>query len=208
METTQSLPFLREVVRDFRTTGAVAPSSRRLAARLCAPVARAARPVSVLEVGAGTGVVTRALAGLLGADDRLDVVEVNPRFVGVLRADPTLSDAAARIRLLPGCVTEVALGHRYDMVVSGLPFTNFAPGEVRTILRRYVEVLAPGGCLTYFGYLGTRWARAVTGTPAERARHRAVEAVLADADRRYGVRHSIVWSNLPPARVRELRVPR
>jgi phospholipid N-methyltransferase len=209
-ELTQRLPFVREVVRNFHTTGAVAPSSRRLAARLVAPFARSGG--AVLEVGAGTGAVTRALAAVLRPADRLDVVEVNPRFVGVLRravlAEPVLAAVANQIRIVPGSVTEVGLDRRYDAIVSCLPFTNFDPEEVRTILRRYVAALAPGGHLTYFGYLGTRAARAVVASRPERDRHRAVAAVLAEFDHRYDARRSTVWANLPPARVRELQVPR
>jgi phospholipid N-methyltransferase len=212
-EITQGLPFVREAVRDFRTTGAVAPSSRQLATRLAAPFARsrAAHPATVLEVGAGTGSVTRALARLLRPADRLDVVEVNPRFVGVLRQalllDPVLAGVGDQVRVVPGSITEVRLDCRYDAIVSCLPFANFDPAEVRTILDRYVASLLPGGHLTYFGYLGTRVADTVLGNPTA-VRHRQVRAVLAEFDQRYGVGHSHVWVNLPPARVRHLQVPR
>jgi phospholipid N-methyltransferase len=205
--------FLREVVRDFRTTGAIAPSGRHVAARLAAPLARAGSraPVRVLEVGAGTGPVTRELAALLRPADRLDVVEVNPRFVAVLehdlRTDRALAAAGDRITVVPGSITEVDLAGRYDVIVSCLPFTNFHPGEVRAILDRYLAVLVPGGHLTYFGYLGTRAARGLLGGRAEVARHRAVGAVLAEFTGRYGSGRGTVWANLPPARVWHLRAP-
>jgi phospholipid N-methyltransferase len=213
MATTQALPFVREAVRSLRTTGAVAPSSRQLAARLVGPFARSrgASPAAVLEVGAGTGSVTRALARLLRPADRLDVVEVNPRFVGVLRSalvgDPVLASVADQVTVVPGNITDVRLDCRYDAVVSCLPFANFDPAEVRTILAGYVAALVPGGHLTYFGYLGTRLADTVLGKPAA-ARHREVEAVLAEFDHRYSRGDSVVWANLPPARVRHLQVPR
>ncbi len=54
--------FLLEAVRDLRTTGAVAPSGRTLARLLTDPVQKhGAPPLNVLEVGAGTGSVTRTL---------------------------------------------------------------------------------------------------------------------------------------------------
>ncbi len=207
--------FLREAARTPHTTGAVAASSPWLAARLAAPLARemrrSGRPAAVLEVGAGTGPVTRALAGLLRPADHLDVVEINPRFVaalnGALRTDATLSAAADRIRILPGSITDVLLDRRYDGVVSGLPFTNFEPDEVRTILDRYLSVLRPGGHLTYFAYLGTAPARALVAGRSETARHRAVAGVLAEYGKRYGQGRSTVWRNLPPAYVHHLRAP-
>ncbi|WP_086559522.1 class I SAM-dependent methyltransferase [Streptomyces africanus] len=209
------LTFLREAARTFRTTGAVAPSSGPLATRLAAPLALARAelggPVSVLEVGAGTGPVTRMLASRLGPADRLDVVEVNPRFVdvlhGALRTDPALSAASDRIRIIAESITEARLGRRYDVIVSCLPFTNFAPDMVRTVLERYFSVLEPGGHLTYFAYLGTEATRALVADRAEAARHRAVAAVLDGFTARYGVGDSLVLRNLPPARVRHLRAP-
>ncbi|MEV5597267.1 methyltransferase domain-containing protein [Streptomyces sp. NPDC052496] len=207
--------FLREAARTPHTTGAVAPSSPWLAAQLAAPLARevrhSGRPVAVLEAGAGTGPVTRTLAGLLRDADHLDVVEINTRFVavlnGALRTDATLAAAAGRIRILPGSITEVPLDRRYDAVVSGLPFTNFEPAQVRTILDRYLSVLRPGGHLTYFAYLGTAAARSLVAGRSEAARHRAVAGVLAEYGRRYGQGRSTVWRNLPPAYVHHLRAP-
>ncbi|MFH9423817.1 class I SAM-dependent methyltransferase [Streptomyces sp. NPDC017529] len=212
---TGPLRFLREAVRTPHTTGAVAASGPRLAARLAAPLARElrqlGRPAAVLEAGAGTGPVTRALAGLLRPADHLDVVEINPRFVAVLdralRTDPALAAAAGRIRIVPGSITDVPLDRRYDAVVSCLPFTNFCPEEVRTILERYLSALVPGGHLTYFGYLGTAAARSLGASRSEAARHRAVAAVLAEYAERYGRGRSTVWRNLPPAHVHHLRAP-
>ncbi|MFH8403698.1 class I SAM-dependent methyltransferase [Streptomyces sp. NPDC018019] len=214
-EVTGPVRFLREAARTPHTTGAVAASSPRLAARLAAPFARelrrSGRPAAVLEVGAGTGPVTRALAGLLRPADRLDVVEINPRFVaalnGALRTDAILAAAAGRIRVVPGSITEVPLDRRYDAIVSGLPFTNFAPDEVRTILDRYLSVLLPGGHLTYFAYLGTAPARALLASRSEAARHRAVADVLTEYGERYGQGRSTVWRNVPPAYVHHLRAP-
>ncbi|MFI9201370.1 class I SAM-dependent methyltransferase [Streptomyces sp. NPDC053048] len=207
--------FLREAVRTFRATGAVAPSSRPLAERLAAPLVRARacrRPVAVLEVGAGTGPVTRVLAGAVGPADRLDVVEINPRFVEILnralRTDPSMAAAADRIRIIPESITEMRIDHRYDVIVSCLPFSNFEPEEVRAILRRYLSALVPGGHLTFFGYLGTHATRSLVGSRREAARHRAVAGLLDDFTGRHACRESVVWRNLPPARVWHLRAPK
>ncbi len=72
--------FLREGLRDPPRVGAVAPSSPALVRALVAAAVTSTRPVRVLEVGAGTGRATRALADGLAPGSRLDVVESNPRF--------------------------------------------------------------------------------------------------------------------------------
>jgi phospholipid N-methyltransferase len=194
--------FAREAVRTLRATGAIAPSSRRLAGRLAAAVAPVPHPVTVLEVGAGTGAVTRVLAAQLGPADRLDAVEVNPRFAEVLRGDPALAAVADRVRVIPESITAMPLDRRYDVIVSGLPFMNFAPAEVRAILDRYLAALVPGGQLLLYGYVGTQAARGLLSR-GEGAVHR----LLADFEDRYGYDRAVVWRNLPPARIRYLRAP-
>jgi phospholipid N-methyltransferase len=205
------LAFAREAVRTFRATGAIAPSSRRLSARLAASVVPQDRPAKVLEVGAGTGVVTRAVAARLGPGGRLDAVEVNPRFAEVLRnalaTDPVLGAVADRVSVIPESITTMRMEHRYDVIISGLPFMNFEPAEVRDILQRYLAALVPGGQLALYGYLGTQVIRRLGGSRAAAARQRAVGAVLADYEHRYGSHRTVVWRNLPPARIRYLRAP-
>ncbi|QRX95362.1 class I SAM-dependent methyltransferase [Streptomyces noursei] len=204
--------FLLEAVRDMRTTGAVAPSGKALARTLTAPVrARAPQPLTVLEAGAGTGAVTRAVIAHLPAGSHLDVVEANPRFAARLRhlvtTAPRLADAPARVHVHHTGVEHLDVTRRYDVIVSGLPLTNFAPDQVETIMNRYLELLRPGGTLTYLAYRGTRKARAVLAAPPQARRHRAVDEVMDAYQRRYATDCRTIWTNLPPARVWQLRRP-
>lgn len=212
-----AVAFFQESVRSRQTTGAVAPSGSPLAQRLAAPLpAPSGRsPLRVLEVGAGTGTVTRALAERIGPGDRLDTVEVNPRFVqlltGALRTDPVLAAASEQIRIVPESISHTPLPPKsYDVIVSCLPFMNFAPDMVRSLLERYMAALVPGGHLTFFSYLGTLSLRTLFAQRTEAARYRAVAAVLAEFSARYGGGDGggVAWRNLPPARVTHLRAPR
>ncbi|MYW66123.1 methyltransferase domain-containing protein [Streptomyces sp. SID8379] len=204
--------FLIEAARDLRTTGAIAPSSRTLARLLTDPVQEhGARPLNVLEAGAGTGSVTRTLIPRLSPSSRLDIVEANARFASQLRrlvrTHPRLAGESQRVRVHHALVEQLDTGRPYDVIISGLPFTNFTPAQVETIMNRYMELLHPGGTLAYFAYRGTRYARALTSSRAEARRHRAVEEVLAGYQRRYATGRWTVWTNLPPADVWQLRRP-
>ena len=200
------LSFAREAVRTLRATGAIAPSSHRLASRVADSVP-VGHPTTVLEVGAGTGAVTRVLAARLGPADRLDAVEVNPRFAEALTAalatDPTLTGVADQVRVITRSITAMPLDRRYDVIISGLPFMNFDSAEVRAILDRYLTALRPGGQLMLYGYVGTQAARRVLG----RGNEGTVATLLADFERQYGYDRAVVWRNLPPARIRYLRAP-
>ncbi|WP_234025096.1 MULTISPECIES: methyltransferase domain-containing protein [unclassified Streptomyces] len=201
----------------MRTTGAVAPSGRALAHTLTAPVrSRAPRPLTVLEAGAGTGAVTRALIPQLPPGSSLDVIDANPRFAARLRhlvataphpAAGTGTHPRVRIDVHHTRVEHLDTDRRYDVIVSGLPLTNFTPREVETIMSRFLELLRPGGTLTYFAYRGTRTARALLAAPAEARRHRAVDEIMAGYRRRCATDRHTVWRNLPPAHVWQLRRP-
>ncbi|MEW2485992.1 translation initiation factor IF-2 [Streptomyces sp. NPDC048411] len=225
--------FVTEAARGFRITGAVAPSSRRLAAALAAPVTeRAGQPLDVLEVGAGTGPVTRCLLPLLAPGSTLDVVEANPRFAAVLRNVvreyrpgrdehaahartrdghpgeafvPVRSEDGVRVRIHETRIEHLNTRQSYDVIVSGLPFTNFVPDTVASLMDRYFELLRPGGSVTYFAYVGTAPARRLVASAGEAARHRAVETVLAGYRQRGRASGRTVWANVPPARVWRVR---
>lgn len=204
--------FLIEAARDLRTTGAVAPSGKALARALTEPVrAQSPHPLAVLEAGAGTGPVTRALIPQLSRGSRLDIVEANPRFAqrleSLVAAHPGLISQAGRAAVHQSLIEEFDTPHLYDVIVSGLPLTNFVPEQVERIMNRYMELLHPGGTLTYFAYLGTRRARSLTASRTESRRHAAVDEVMAAFQRTYAVKRCTVWSNLPPAHVWHLQRP-
>ncbi|MFF1407732.1 class I SAM-dependent methyltransferase [Streptomyces sp. NPDC058294] len=204
--------FLIEAARDLRTTGAIAPSGRALSRALTDPVRDlAGRPLTVLEVGGGTGAVTRALIPQLSRGSRLDIVEANPRFAAQLRdlvaSHPHLAGTPRQVDVHQTYVEQLDTDQQYDVIISGLPLTNFTPAQVERIMARYMDLLHPGGTLTYFAYLGTRAIRALTASQAEARRHASVEAVMSTYQRAYGTGRWTVWANLPPAHVWHLQRP-
>jgi phospholipid N-methyltransferase len=205
------LLFASEFARSFQSTGAVAPSGRSLGRALSRYVhdRPAERPLSILEVGAGTGAVTRVIAGAMRAEDRLAVVECNPRFCHRLRAalttDPALRAVAGRIGVLDRRVEELPGDARYDVIISGLPFANFSAVQVSRILERFAEMSRPGGYVSFFSYAGTTALKSLLSTcRAATGRPRPAQ-VAGDWIRRYGVHSEMVFANVPPAWVHHTR---
>ncbi|BCJ38600.1 hypothetical protein Athai_61030 [Actinocatenispora thailandica] len=202
--------FVREAARDLRTTGAIAPSGKALSWALTQPVrAQASRPLSVLEVGAGTGSVTRVLIDVLSAGSRLDVVESNRRFAARLRrlvdAHPRLAALPHQVQIHQDSIEQFAPADRYDVIISGLPMKNFSPHQVERIMDKYQQLLHPGGVLTYFAYRGARHARVLLGSRRESRRHDAVDRLMNDYQQRLAITTRTVWANLPPAAVWQLQ---
>ena len=200
--------FLRRFLANPQQVGAVVPSSRRLAAALAEPLSRRARPSHVLEVGAGSGAITRHLVRQLGPDDRLDICEFQPDFCSMLERD-VLSVAPAesargegRIRLLTCRVEEIDRPGHYDFIISGLPLNSFDRDTVEAILDRIVANLAPGGVFSYFEYVGLGRVSRHLASSATRQRSRAVRELLKQRIQRHQfARRTVLW-NLPPAHAR------
>ena len=68
--------FLGQFLRSPGTIGAVAPSSRRLAAAVCAPIPERGEPI-VIELGPGTGAFTAEIQQRLGGRGHHLAVELN-----------------------------------------------------------------------------------------------------------------------------------
>ncbi|RSO05659.1 translation initiation factor IF-2 [Streptomyces sp. WAC 06783] len=195
--------FLAESLRNHRTIGAIAPSGSSPANLLAEPLRERAQQTSRgLEVGAGTGSVTRVLLRRLPGGGRLDVVGANARFAAHLRrlvhSHPSPLDKQQHARVHNILLEQLTTDRRYDMSVSGLPFTNFSPRQVEEIMGRYLELLRPGGALTYFAHRGDRWVRALLASRRAAHRQRAVKDVLHQYRNRYAVGCWTVWGNLPP----------
>jgi phospholipid N-methyltransferase len=166
-------------------------------------------PRRILEVGPGTGAVTRRIVGRMGADDRLDMVELNETFVRLLedrfRNDREFQPVADRARVLHCPVENLAGDDRYDVIVSGLPLNNFTGPEVEGILASLIARLTPGGTLSFFEYIAMRPARAMFVGRADRARLREVGQAMRAAFSRNEIRREAVLLNVPPAWVHHLR---
>ena len=122
----------------------VYPSSAYLADAM-ARLVDLARPGPVLELGAGTGSLTRGLLRAGCPANRLIVLEREPPLAAVLRREfpgiEVIEDDATR---LDACLGEHGVD-RLAAVVSSLPIKWFSPEMQWAILRPCLDRLAPDG---------------------------------------------------------------
>jgi len=200
--------FFRECRRHFRNTGAIMPSSRFLARALVSELRRPRGPSRILEVGPGTGSVTREILRYLQPGDQFDAVEINRHFIDVMqrRLDQDWSFHRYRdqIHLIHAAVEELIGEGVYDFIVSGLPLNNFPVSQVRQIFRAYDRLLKPGGTLTYYEYVFIRQLKTPFVDRRERRRLWGVGQVVGGYIRNYQVRRQRILINVPPATVRHL----
>lgn len=182
-----SWTFFKESLRNWRHTGAVAPSSPHLARRMV-DAAGVAQAGSVLELGPGTGAITRHIAEVMPSHCRYVGLELNASFVGRLRVE------FPRLQFEAGAAQEfdfsrvLGPGEFFDSIVSGLPWTAFPESLQKAIFDHVLPHLRPGGVFTTFAYTGFHLLPA--------GRH--FRTLLAGRCEALSTTHT-VWRNLPPA---------
>jgi phosphatidylethanolamine/phosphatidyl-N-methylethanolamine N-methyltransferase len=175
--------FIKTLFERPRVTGAVSPSGRFLA-RAMARAVQATGPGLVVELGPGTGPVTKALIERGVPAEDLVLVEYEASFCRLL------AERFPHVRVLQGDAYRLAhslaelRGRPIRAIVSSLPLLNEPPARRQELLAQAFGLMGPHGVFVQFTY--------GVGAPAPRR----IGALTFSAEA-----GPPVWLNLPPARV-------
>ncbi len=215
MRLRERVAFWAQMRADFEHTGAVQPSSRFLARAMVVPLRErrtkeAAHELRILEIGPGTGSMTRAAAACMGPEDELVCYEINPEFAGILRRaladEPSLARVADRTTIHNAPVQDMSADERFDVAICSAPLNNFDAETIEAIFSTMIGALHPGGSATLFEYLLFPAVRRALARGAAADRLRRAEETKSRWLSRYARGTSTVLRNLPPARVHRLTV--
>ncbi|MCQ8782247.1 class I SAM-dependent methyltransferase [Mangrovibrevibacter kandeliae] len=146
--------FLRNWLQRPLITGAVSPSSRWLGRMMAGYVSMdaVAEGRRVLELGPGTGAVTRCLIEAGIPEEQLVLVEYSPEFVRLLRARHPRAHVIEGDAYHPGEAVDALAGPGFAAVVSSLPL--FTRPEVlrETLLGAAFDRMPPGNPFIQFSY--------------------------------------------------------
>jgi phospholipid N-methyltransferase len=137
--------FFQGFLNNPREVGSIIPSSRFLERRIVRS-AGIEQARTIVELGPGTGGTTRALLRAMSDDANLLSVELNPRFVNLLRreTDPRFNVWQGSAADIKKALQEHDLPSP-DVVLSGIPFSTMPRELGMEILHSVRESLAPGG---------------------------------------------------------------
>jgi phosphatidylethanolamine/phosphatidyl-N-methylethanolamine N-methyltransferase len=147
------LHFLRESIRNLRSTGSVAPSSRFL----CRAIVGQIQPESanvVVELGPGDGAVTQFILNRLRPDARLIIFEINEVFVQKIRSsfhDSRLTVIHDNAENMGQYFTAEKIT-AVDYFISGIPFTTLPDSLTESIIKTCLYWLRPEGKFIQFHY--------------------------------------------------------
>lgn len=145
-----SLLFFKKFVHNPKYVGSIIPSSRFLANRMVTS-AKWETAESIVEIGSGTGAITRVIAERVRPESIVILFEKENEMGEKLQQDfPQFireSNALSLVSQLKKYnIQEV------DYIFSGLPFYNFSPVMRLQLIQQCKEALKPGGKLIAFQY--------------------------------------------------------
>jgi len=176
--------FLAAWVRSPFKIGGLLPSSRALARAMAVGV-DVKKPGAVIELGAGTGVVTHALLQAGIAPGRLVVIERDEKLHAIMSSQfPHLNilcaDAITLDTVLAGAgVTKI------NSIVSSLPLLSMPKAVRQAIEHQMATLIGHDGCIVQFTYGPTS----------------PISAQQMHKYHLHGRRMKLVMANIPPAHV-------
>jgi phosphatidylethanolamine/phosphatidyl-N-methylethanolamine N-methyltransferase len=176
----ERLAFLKAWIENPLTMGAVTPSSYHLAHEM-ASHCDITRPGIIVELGAGTGVVTSALLQSGISYERLVVVEYSPALASKLRQH------FPNVCVIEGNAGDLAMLLKDESrpicsIVSSLPLRSLPPSLTEAVLEQITTLLPPQSKYIQFTY------------SFRKNHYPALSGYRQIASKR-------IWRNLPPARV-------
>lgn len=178
------LLFWGRSLRNPKQICSLFPSSPFVGRAMTEAIAERPAP-HVVELGAGTGAITRQLIRNGVAPQNLTLVELDIELGEHLRRTfPEIDVLIAPAQDL-GHIWSARQGPRVGAIVSTLPMRLFSKPLIRSIMKNSFRVIAPGGVFVQFTY------RDSSPVPL-----RIAAALGLRAERR-----CLVWANLPPAAI-------
>lgn len=143
------LTFISQFAKHPGMVGSIVPSSRFLTRRMLAPVNWKDAQV-VIELGCGTGVITKEIIRHYQEPTHLLLFERNAHFRNLIAARyphlPVYEDAESLDKVLQ------AHEQKADVIISSLPFSNFSFEKQESILQIIHQSLKEGGLFITYQY--------------------------------------------------------
>ncbi|MGB3546182.1 MAG: rRNA adenine N-6-methyltransferase family protein [Saprospiraceae bacterium] len=147
-----TLSFLRAGIKSIRTTGTITRSSPALC-RAAIEAIDFERARTIIELGAGDGVITEHILQRLHPDGKVIAFEVDRELCNDMRriGDPRLIVAEDSAEHQARYLAEIGQ-HQADYIVSALPYAALPPELGKRIVAESARLLRPGGVYSQVHY--------------------------------------------------------
>ena len=181
------LKFAKQFLVHPISTGAIAPSSRALAKKVC-ELADIDSAKTIVEIGPGSGSFTKMIQAKRSPESTFFAIEINPELAEQAREE------CPGVEIITDCGTKIGdylnkhgVEH-CDTVVGGLPWANLPEDVQKRLLSAIIDALTPDGKYVTFTYMHSRLV------PMGRRFKKLLEENFSKV-----LVSRMVWKNLPPA---------
>lgn len=179
-------------IKDLKQTGAIAPSSKFLAKDLVNQFRNDVSnsncpPLKILEIGPGTGPLTKEITKLLRPQDRLDIVEIHQHFYQTIKE----KYIRPNVNIHHEDILQFRPGITYDYIFSSLPYEAMSESLIQQIWQKKLDLCSQKAFICYFKYVSFR-----------KFKCDFEEQIV----RRYQRNKKIVLLNIPPAKLFTLEI--
>jgi len=171
-------------------------------------------PMDILEVGAGTGIVTQEIIRRKHLKATFDVIERDTILCQILNKK-FINQSENQMRIYESSVeewqpeiTKEGMSKKYDVIISTVPFTQLPINTVKAILEKYDQLLKPNGCISYITFLGSETLGKWLLNKKERTIFKQKLQILIRWRKRFALTKKMVLVNFPPALVYHLKKQR
>ncbi len=141
----ENIQFLHAFLKNPLKVGAIAPSSPELAQRMLKDLKPASDSI-VLELGVGTGAITKFIQGLLANDNSYLGIELDKTLVASLKVNyPTMNIVRGNACDVHSIHKSSGLG-KVGFIVCCLPFVSI-PNEVGQMILSEIDKFMEQGCV-------------------------------------------------------------
>lgn len=201
--------FSKEFIRSFKTTGSVCPTSQWAAKEMVKPLADRIinnnnnnNAYKILELGPGTGSVTRWILKEMNFQDSLSICEINERFMASLKKtisnNPYYLSHQSRIDFHCCPMQSLKTDKKFDLIVCAIPFLNLNTKLVAEIYNKISDLSHQGTQLTFYQYIGLRQLGKHLLSNKSRSRLRELDNLLSAIENNHCIRKKIIWRNFLP----------
>lgn len=144
-------------IKDLKQTGAIAPSSKFLAKDLVQQLrddvsCDSCTPLRILEVGPGTGPLTKEIVRLLRPKDRLDIVEIHQHFYKTVKEKFNRPNVFVH----HDDILHYQPAATYDYIFSSLPYEAMPENLIQRIWQKKLDLCSDKAFICYFKYVSFR----------------------------------------------------
>ncbi len=202
------ITFFKGIIRNPLQVGAYSPCSVFVAKEITKYVAadKKSGALRVLEVGAGSGVLTTKLEKVLqqrGGSYALDVIEIDHEYAALLQ-----KRFANNPNVTIHCIdaTQFKAAAKYDYIITTLPYNVMDTEVVSGILKGYERMIAKGGILSYVEHIGLPALREKILRGSEKELFIEKRNVINNFKDTYLLETATVYRNITPLYVHHLKI--